>query len=333
DHTFQLLVWEHGKVQRRHFYEAKILRYWLTQGTGGLGTDDDKTLEDSIIHALHSGYRLIDTAQYYGIESVVGRAVRNSGISREKITVITKFWSQWHHDPAEALRISLQDLDIGYVDIFLMHWPFATTPDPERRYLRKDQSPTFIETWNMMEELVGPRCRAIGVSNFAQTTLDELLPRCRVVPVVNQVELHAFNPNHKLVPYCESKGIHVMSWSTMGGEREGEANLIHTHELFKTMAKEHQCSTGVVSLSWATQRGVTVIPKSSSKTRIAENIKLVALSDDEMAKINDASETIVKYRVSDLIKELYVEVDGKETFQGWTLEELGWTDKDGKWLT
>lgn len=184
----------------------------LTVTLGGLGTDNEKQLEESIIYALQNGYRLVDTAQYYGIEHVVGRAVRNSGIPRSEITVITKFWSHWHHDPAKALDISLRDLNLGYVDVLLMHWPFATTPDPERKHLRKDQSPTFVETWKMMEKLIGPQCRTIGVSNFTQKTLNELLPQCEIVPAVNQVELHAFNPNPQLVPYCVSKGIHVMSW-------------------------------------------------------------------------------------------------------------------------
>lgn len=184
----------------------------LTVELGGLGTDNEKQLEESIIYALQNGYRLVDTAQYYGIEHVVGRAVRNSGIPRSEITVITKFWSHWHHDPAKALDISLRDLNLGYVDVLLMHWPFATTPDPERKHLRKDQSPTFVKTWKMMEKLIGPQCRTIGVSNFTQKTLDELLPQCEIVPAVNQVELHAFNPNPQLVPYCVSKGIHVMSW-------------------------------------------------------------------------------------------------------------------------
>ncbi|KAG9664435.1 hypothetical protein KCU64_g665, partial [Aureobasidium melanogenum] len=300
---------------------------------GGTGTEDEKKLKGSIIHALQNGYRLIDTAQFYGIESVVGDAVRESGIPRSEITVITKFWSHWHHDPAQALQISLRDLSIEYVDIFLMHWPFATTPDPERKPLRKDQSPTFIETWKMMEKLVGPKCRAIGVSNFTQKTLDELLPYCEVVPVVNQVELHAFNPNHKLVPDCESKGIHVMSWSTMGGERSGETNPLHTHELFKDVAQEHQCSTGVVALSWAVQRGVTVIPKSSSKVRIEENIKLATLSDEEMSKINDAYRNIARFRVSDLDEDSFLMVDGKKTFHGWSYEDIGWIDQDGNWLT
>lgn len=142
----------------------------------------------------------------------MGRAIRNSGIPRFEITVITKFWGEWHHDPAEALRISLENLDVEYVDVFLMHWPQATTPIPDRKPLRPHESPTFVETWKMMEPLVGPSCRAIGVSNFSQKTLDTLLAAARIVPAVNQVELHALNPNHKLVPYCKSNGIHVMSW-------------------------------------------------------------------------------------------------------------------------
>ena len=148
----------------------------------------------------------------YGVEDIVGRAIRNSGISRSEITVVTKFWGDWHHNPAEALRISLASLDIDYIDIFLMHWPWATTPSPERKRLRPNEGPTFVETWKMMETLLGPKCKAIGVSNFSQKTLDELLANANVVPAVNQVELHALNPNLRLVPYCQSKGIHVMSW-------------------------------------------------------------------------------------------------------------------------
>lgn len=179
---------------------------------GGLGSEDEDALESSIIHALRSGYRLIDTAQYYGVESVVGRAIRNSGTHRSEITVITKFWDDWHHDPETALQKSLKDLDIGYIDIFLMHWPCATSPAPESRSLLIDESPTFVETWKKMESLVSDKCRAIGVSNFTQKTLEVLLRDATVVPAVNQVELHAFNPNHRLVPYCESKGIQVISW-------------------------------------------------------------------------------------------------------------------------
>lgn len=180
----------------------------MPKGTGNEKSKEE--LRDSIMHALHNGYRLIDTAQYYFVEPVVGEAVRNSGIPRSEITVITKFWSEWHHNPAEALQRSLDALGLDYIDIFLMHWPCAAAPDG--RPLRIDESPTFVETWNMMEKCIGSRCRAIGVSNFTQKTLGKLLSKATIVPVVNQVELHPFNPNLKLVPYCQEKGIQVMSW-------------------------------------------------------------------------------------------------------------------------
>ncbi|KAJ0311482.1 hypothetical protein Brms1b_008312 [Colletotrichum noveboracense] len=180
---------------------------------GSQGTDDAKALEESIIHALKVGYRLIDTAQLYGVEEVVGKAIRNSGVPRSKIIVVTKFWGEWHHDPAAALQISLDALGLDYIDVFLMHWPWATTPAPEKKVLKKWESPTFIETWKLMEPLVGEKCRSIGVSNFMPKVMDELLAEAKIVPAINQVEMHAFNPNLKLVPYCQEKGIHVMGWS------------------------------------------------------------------------------------------------------------------------
>ncbi|CAI6096668.1 unnamed protein product [Clonostachys chloroleuca] len=299
---------------------------------GSHGSDDSKALEESIIHSLKSGYRLIDTAQSYGVENIVGRAIRASGVPREEITVVTKFWGHWHHDPAEALRISLADLGLDYVDVFLMHWPWATTPAPEKKPLGKYESPTFIETWLAMEKLVGPKCRAIGVSNFTEKLLEELREHETIVPAINQVELHAFNPNLKLVPYCQSRGIHVTSWSTLGGQRDGE-NLILSHQLFSDIAKAHGCSTGVVSLSWAVQRGITVIPKSKSKARIEENIKLVTLSAEEVDKINRAQDTIKRQRLSNDIASMHIKIDGKTTFQKWTYQEVGWEDENGQWLT
>lgn len=119
----------------------------------------------------------------------------------------------------------------------------------------------------------------------------------------------------------------------MGGERSGETNPPHAHELFKNIAQKYRCSKAVVALSWAVQRGVTVIPKSSSKARIEENIKLATLSNEEMSRINDAYRTIARFRCSDLDKDSFVVVDGKKTFHGWSYEELGWTDQDGNWLT
>lgn len=119
----------------------------------------------------------------------------------------------------------------------------------------------------------------------------------------------------------------------MGGERPGAANQILTHKLFITIAKVHNCSTGVVSLSWAVQRGIAVIPKSSSKTRISDNIKLVTLTDEEMTTINGAYHAITKDRIADSLEALHMEVDGKKTLQAWTKVDFGWEDEQGNWLT
>lgn len=166
---------------------------------------------DSVVHALRSGYRLLDTAQVYRVEPLVGRALRESGVPRSEVCVVTKLWGEWHHDPARALDISLAAMGLDYVDVFLVHWPWAFEPETKRA-LRPDEAPTIVDTWRMMEALVGPRCRAIGVSNFSEKTLGMILESARVVPAVNQVEVHALNPCFKLVEYCRAKGIHVMGW-------------------------------------------------------------------------------------------------------------------------
>jgi glycerol 2-dehydrogenase (NADP+) len=153
----------------------------------------------------------------------------------------------------------------------------------------------------------------------------------RVVPAVNQIELHAMNPNHKLVAFCQSKGIHVMSWRTLGGPYP--ENPLLTHSVFKTIAEAHGVSTGVVALSWVVQRGVTVIPKSGNKSRIDENLRLVTLSDEEMATMNKAEETVGRTRFANGLKNQQVTIDGKLTLQGWSFEDFGWEDENGNWLT
>jgi glycerol 2-dehydrogenase (NADP+) len=322
------LVWAHGKVSSN----ISLALALPTTSQGQFGTSENDTLKASIIHALHNGYRLIDTAQYYGVEAVVGSAIRASGVPRSEITVITKFWGVWHHDPAMALTNSLRDLGIEYIDIFLMHWPTTMTPDEQP--MEYPGQPPFWAVWKAMEKLVGDRCRAIGVSNFTQKTLETLLEGASLVPVVNEVELHALNPNLKLVPYCLAKGIRVMSWSTLGSERyDGAENPILTNGLFTDIAKKHGCSTALVSLSWAVQRGVVVIPKSSKLHRIEENIKLVSLDETDVEALNQAHTKLGRIRLSDTIPGIqYVLPGGKKTIMGWTKAEFGWEDEEGNWL-
>jgi glycerol 2-dehydrogenase (NADP+) len=167
---------------------------------------------DLIVHALQSGYRLLDTAQLYQTEEVVGKAVRRCGIPRDEITIVTKFPGWFHGDPKTALDLSLANLGLDYIDVFMMHWPISETLTNPPKPLRPDEWPTFVDAWEEMEKLVGPKCKAIGVNNFTERTLNRLLESATIIPAINQVELHVYNPNLKLVSFCQAKGIHVMGW-------------------------------------------------------------------------------------------------------------------------
>ena len=314
----------------------------LTRHPGQPGSEDAQKLQTSLLHAISSGYRLIDTAQAYGVESVVGAAIRASPIPRSSLTVVTKFVATATETPAQALAKSLKDLDVDYIDVFLLHWPNVSSSADAfgGKFLGRDEKPSFVDVWKAMEKLLGPTCRAIGVSNFSQLTLATLLddPQTRVVPAVNQVELHALNPNLALVPWCKERGVHVMSWSTLGGNSSGgtnssDPNPILTDALFVDLARKYNVSPGVISLSWAVQRGVTVIPMSSKLERIEENIKLVTLSEGDFERVNKASETIGRKRLADGLEFAKGHVPGKgDTLLGWTLQEFGWEDERGNWL-
>ncbi|KPI39253.1 Glycerol 2-dehydrogenase (NADP(+)) [Cyphellophora attinorum] len=300
---------------------------------GQFGTDATTSLKNSIIHALHSGYRLIDTAQSYGVESVVGAAIRESGVPRDEITVISKLWGTSFHDVPGALERSLRDLDVGYIDLYLMHWPNPMGKHGEVQAY--PGSPPFWEVWKSLERCVdGEKLRGIGVSNFTQKTLGVLFEKgVEIAPAVNEVELHVLNPNFELVKYCEEKGIQVVSWSTMGGERLGTGKnpILEDGEL-REIAKRYGVSTGVLSLSWAVQRGIVVIPKSSKHERIEENVRLVTLEEGDMAKMNNAGGRIGKMRIADAIEGIHYKVDGRNTLMGWSKVDMGWEDKEGNWL-
>ena len=122
--------------------------------------------------------------------------------------------------------------------------------------------------------------------------------------------------------------------STLGGSYPGHENEIFTHPLFKGIAAAHSCSVGIVSLSWAVQRGITIIPKSSSDNRVSENIRLVELTKEEMEEMNNAHKTIKKIMLVDWITAMQSKrADGTLLIQGWTKEDFGWVDKEGNWLT
>jgi 2,5-diketo-D-gluconate reductase A len=227
---------------------------------------------DLVKLAIDVGYRRIDTAALYDNEQEVGAGIRASSVEREEVFVTTKIWNDRHgYDNAlEAIDESLARLNIGYVDMLLIHWP-----NPK---LGK-----FVETWKALEyALESGKVRGIGVSNFHPEHLEPLLEQARVVPALNQVELHpglnqaeirAFNANH---------GIATEAWSPLARGQKSEATAI------VAAAEAHSKTPAQVILRWHVQLGNLVIPKSSNPERLAENLDVFdfELSREEMAAID-----------------------------------------------
>ncbi|PGG95809.1 hypothetical protein AJ79_09869 [Helicocarpus griseus UAMH5409] len=302
---------------------------------GMIFPDDQKArVIETLKQALQAGYRLIDTARIYNTEDLVGAAIRASGIPRSEITVITKLVQAHHDDPETSFNESLAKLDVDYIDIYLMHWPNALGADGQ--YKAIDQSPTFVETWKKMEKLVGPRCRGLGVCNFSQKTMDVLLKECTIKPLVNQVEVHPYNPSLELVPYCLEKGIRVLSWGPVCGGPKSlyfDTSAMFNHPILTSVASRYNISVGLVILSWLVQRGLVPIPHSASPTRMAENLRPVALTGEEVEQINNMHKHIGQKRLMDSVGIFWGETPGKgKTLMGWTVQEMGWEDAEGKVL-
>lgn len=240
----------------------------------GLGTylnDSGRETIDSILYALEIGYRQIDTATMYENEKEVGQAVRKSGISREEIFVTTKLWNSDHgyQSTIDAFHKSLDKLKLDYLDLYLIHWPVEN--------LR-------LESWRALEKLYSDGlCKAIGVSNYMERHLDELLNNFDIVPAVNQVEFSPFLYLKDLQDYCKSKGIALESYSPLTkGHKLNDSRLIE-------IADKYRKSTAQILIRWVLQRGVVVIPKSSKKERIKENADIFDfnISSEDISKLDN----------------------------------------------
>ncbi|OJJ56218.1 hypothetical protein ASPSYDRAFT_157669 [Aspergillus sydowii CBS 593.65] len=259
-------------------------QYPLSNGTGaipgiGLGTwqSSESATRDAVKHALQHGYRHIDTALNYGNEKEVGEGIRASGVPRDQIWVTTKLDNHWHHRVREGLDASLNALGLDYVDLYLVHFPCSTDPD-DRGKCFPDWD--FVKTWQDMQKLLETgKVRNIGVSNFQITHLEKLLndPSCTVVPAVNQIELHPYNPSPKLLEYCKSKGIHCTAYSCLGGHSDSPING-HTDlpkdPIILKIAEAKRKTPAQILLMWGLQRGVSIIPKSITPARIENNFAL-----------------------------------------------------------
>lgn len=266
----------------------------------GLGTwqSSPEEVYTAVLEALKLGYRHIDTAAAYGNEESIGKAIKDSGIPREEIYLTTKLWSTFHKDPKKGLEESLKKLGVDYIDLYLIHWPvmlnpngnnskFPTLPNGKRDIILDWD---FTQTWEKVQDLVGNGVKSIGVSNFDIVNLEKLLnsKTTTIIPAVNQVELHPNLPQHKLLEYSKSKGIQLEAYSPLGSTN---SPLLKNEQLIK-IGEKYGVSSATILISWSIWRGVVVLPKSITPSRIESNFKVVKLNDEDGKTIDDLYKTI-----------------------------------------
>ncbi|KAJ3560729.1 hypothetical protein NP233_g10646 [Leucocoprinus birnbaumii] len=269
-----------------------------------------------IASALKAGYRHIDTALMYKTEKAVGEAIRESGIPREEVFVTTKLpWTR-HHRVAESLDESLENLGMDYVDLYLIHWPQACPEEDGAGWyprnpdgsIRNTEAVSFLDSWKEMENLLTTgKVKSIGVSNFSIKTLEELWKVAKIVPAVNQVELHPYLNQAELTAYCEGKGIKVMAFAPGGGDPVRQDPIIND------LARKYGVTANQIIHSWHVARNTLLIPKSTSAERQVENITLPILEIEDV-------QTITKL---DRNERVACKADQFGQVLGWSYERLG----------
>ena len=225
-------------------------------GLGVYLSKDGSEVINAVKEALNHGYRHIDTASIYDNEEGVGKGIQESNVNRKDVFLVSKVWNtdQGYDATLKAFDASLERLGTDYLDLYLIHWP--------KGELSK-------ETWKALEKLYKEkRVRAIGVSNFLQHHLEDLLTSTEIVPMVNQMEFHPYLVQQDLIDFCNSKGIQYEAWSPMM-----QGNIFDL-DIMKDLAAKYNKPIAQIVLRWDLQKGVVTIPKSSKKERIIANSDL-----------------------------------------------------------
>jgi diketogulonate reductase-like aldo/keto reductase len=254
--------------------ERRVLADGNTIPTIGLGVwqvPDGAECENAVRWALEAGYRHIDTAQAYGNEESVGRAVRDSGIPREEIFITTKFYPA-RSDPAAEAEKSLRRLGTDYVDLYIIHWPQKGA------------------TWawpGMQEARERAYARSIGVSNFSVAELEQVMGVADVPPVVNQIQFSPFEYRRALAEACKSHGVAVEAYSPLGTGRH------LNHPTVAEVAESVGRTPAQVLIRWCVQRDTIVLPKSTHRERIEANAQVFdfSLSDEDMAALDELDQS------------------------------------------
>mgnify|MGYP000064038922 FL=1 len=267
----------------------------------GLGTwkSDKGKVEEAVYTALKTGYTHIDCALVYGNEKEVGngihKALYEGIITRKDLWVTSKLWNNAHRreDVIPALKQSLKDLQLDYLDLYLMHWPVAFKsglegfPQGDDDYLSLDEVP-IIETWDaMLEAKKQGLVKHVGVSNFSKKKLKDLMSKTDDNPEMNQVELHPLLRQDDLLDFCHKNNIHLTAFSPLGsGDRTPEMKAddepdMMGNETVKNIAEKHQCTSAQVLIAFHLHRDTAVIPKSTNADRIKENLESAEIKFDD----------------------------------------------------
>lgn len=249
--------------------EYAVLNNGVKMPMAGIGTfllTPDEA-EASVLHALQNGVRLIDTANAYVNEKAVGRAMKRSGLPREEIFLETKLWSSFYEQP-DAVEKTLARLDTDYIDLLLIHQPAGN----------------YVAGYRLMEKAYKEgKVRAIGLSNFNQAQVSEILSLCEVKPTILQTELHPYHQEPSLKTFLKENGIAAQAWYPLG---HGDKALLE-EPLLTALGQKYGKSAAQIILRWHMQVGNIVIPGSKNPAHIKANFDLFdfVLTDEEMAQI------------------------------------------------
>lgn len=241
------------------------------EGFGVFQIPDADICEQAVTDAIKSGYRLIDTAAAYMNEEAVGRAIAKSGVPREELFIVTKLWVQdaGYEKAKKAFNTSLEKLGLDYLDLYLIHQPMGD----------------YYGAWRAMEELYKEgKVRAIGVCNFYPAILADFCETVDVIPAINQIELHPFFTQESALQNMKEYGVTPMAWGPLA---EGGHNIFE-HPVLSEIGEKYGKTSAQVALKWNMQRGVVIIPKSTHKERMVQNINIrdFELTEDEIAEIS-----------------------------------------------
>ena len=247
--------------------------YLSTEGNG----------KQTIIDVLDAGYRYIDTAMFYQNEAEIGEALAEYDIKREELFLVSKVWHTMlgREKTLQSFEASLKALGTDYLDMFLIHWPMG--PDKDTDWLALQ-----TETWKLMEELYeAGRIRAIGLSNFLPHHIEPLIKNIKILPMLDQLELHVGYMQEYALNYLRSKGIVIQAWSPLGRAR------VLNDERVLAIAEKHGRSATQILLRYLLDRDIAVIPKASSKERMKQNLDVFdfRLTEEEISYLSCIPET------------------------------------------